>query len=47
MVAKGDTQEKTPVRRKVKRLDGKNPTTSGQNFMDLRNWAKKLPENRN
>ena len=47
MVAKGGTQEKTPVRRRIKRLDGKNPTISGQNFMDLRNWAKKLPENEN
>ena len=44
MMTKGGTQEKTPVKRRLKRLDMRNPTESG--CMDLRNWAKKRPENR-
>ena len=43
MTKKGDTLPKTPVRRRIKRLEKGDFSTSGQKMMDLRNWARKKP----
>ena len=40
MGAKGDTRSKTPIKRRIKRLENGDFTKSGGKFMDLQNWAR-------
>ena len=41
----GDTQRKTPVRRKVKRLENHGFTKSGEKYLDLQNWVRNDQKN--
>ena len=40
MGAKGGARSKTPVKRRIKRLENREITKSGEKFMDLQNWAR-------
>ena len=41
MGTKGDTRTKTPVKKRVKRLENGDFTKSGEKFLDMKNWASK------
>ena len=45
MGAKGDTRTKTPVRKRVKRLENGDFTKSGEKYFDLKNWASRCQKN--
>ena len=41
MGTKGDTRTKTPVKKRVKRMENGDFTKSGEKFLDMKNWASK------